>query len=49
MVLGFLAACNNFRDCSRRSDRLGHVGGLRDDIPPFSSVKTGAGDATNTE
>jgi hypothetical protein len=41
MVLGFLAACNSFRDCSRRSNRLGHVGGLRDYIPSFSSVKMG--------
>jgi len=41
MVLGFLAACNSFRDCSRRSNRLGYVGRLRDYIPSFSSVKMG--------
>jgi hypothetical protein len=45
MVLGFLAACNSFRDCSRRSNRLGYVGRLRDYIPSFSSVKMGASGA----
>ena len=28
-------------DCSRRSNRLGYVGRLRDYIPSFSSVKMG--------
>ena len=37
MVLGFLAACDNFRDSSPRSNYLGRVGRLQDCIP---SVKT---------
>jgi len=37
MVLGFLAACDNFRDSSPRSNYSGRVGSLQDCIP---SVKT---------
>jgi hypothetical protein len=39
VVLGFLASCSYFRDCSPRSDYFRRVDGLRDRIPSFPSVK----------